>query len=134
MSAAEPAVDRIALERWAGEVRVNLVRLVALLAFYGYHLVDVSLSRGDPAYTTDYRTGVMAVVFGWAGCVIVAYSILRQRRLPPSLPYLTCLADIALVTALVIVSDGPKSPLVMLYLLAVSAAPLRLSLSVVYVS
>jgi hypothetical protein len=126
--------DRIALERWAGEARVNLIRLVALLAFYGYHLIDVALSRDDPAYTPDYRAAVAALALAWAGVVVLVHAWLRAGRLPPALPYLATLADAALVTALVTVSGGPKSPLVLLYLLVIAAAPLRLSLRVVYVA
>jgi hypothetical protein len=130
-SAAESARH---VEAWAGEVRVNLVRVVALLGFYGYHLVDVYLSRDDPSYTPEYRASVAAVAVGWAGVIAIAYAVLRQGRMPPALPYLTAVADAALVAAVVIVSGGPRSPLVQLFLLVVAAAPLRLSLSAVYVS
>jgi hypothetical protein len=122
------------VEAWAGEVRVNLVRVVALLGFYGYHLVDVYLSRDDPSYTAEYRASVAAVAVGWAGVIAITYAVLRQGRLPPTLPYLTVAADAALAAALVIVSGGPRSPLVQLFLLVVAAAPLRLSLPVVYAS
>jgi hypothetical protein len=134
MSTAAAPGDRLAVERWAGEVRVNLVRLVALLAFYGYHLVDVYLSRDDPTYTSAYRAAVTAVALTWAWVVVLAHLWLRQGRLPPALPYGTTLADATLVTALVTASGGPKSPLVLLYLLVVAAAPLRWSLRLVYVA
>jgi hypothetical protein len=120
------------VEAWAGEVRVNLVRTAALVAFYGYHLVDVYLSRDDPSYTPGYRASVAAVVLGWAGLIAIAYGLLRQGRLPPALPYLTTFGDAALVTALVIASGGPRNTLVLLFLLVVAAAPLRLSLPAVY--
>lgn len=132
MSSANTIEATRRVEAWAGEVRVNLVRLVALIAFYGYHLIDVYLSRDDPSYTPGYRGSVTAVVLGWAGVIVIAYASLRAGRLPTGLPYLTSLADAALVTALVTLSGGPKSALVLLYLLVVAAAPLRLSLPVVY--
>ena len=39
MSTAAAGADRVAVERWAGEVRVNLVRLIALIAFYACHVL-----------------------------------------------------------------------------------------------
>ncbi len=127
--------DRLAVERWAGEVRVNLIRLTALIAFYAYHLFDVYQNRDNPAYSPDYRASVAAVAFAWAGVIVLAHAWLRRRRLPPALPVLTTLADAALVTALVTVSGGPKAtPLVLLYLLVVAASPLRLSLRLVYLA
>jgi len=57
---------------------------------------------------------------GWAGVIAIAYAVLRQRRLPSALPYLTTLADAALVTALVVVSGGPRNTLVLLFLLIVA--------------
>jgi hypothetical protein len=129
------ARDRLAVERWAGEVRVNLVRLTALIAFYAYHLFDAWQNRDNPAYTPQYRTAVTAVVFAWAGVVVLAYAWLRTGRLPVGLPTFTTLADAVLTTALVTVSGGPKStPLVLLYLLIVAAGPPRLSLRLVWLA
>jgi hypothetical protein len=132
MSTTVSAADRVAVERWAGEARVNDVRLLALVAFYGYHLLEVAASGDDPAYTPDYRAAVTLLALGWAGVVVLVHAWLRQGRAAPALHYLTVLADAGLVTALVTVSGGPKSPLVALYLLVVASAPLRLSLRVVY--
>ena len=135
MSTAVAGGDRVAVERWAGEVRVNLVRLVALIAFYAYHLFDVYQNRDNQAYTPQYRASVAAVAFAWAGVVVLAHAGLRPGRLPVALPIFTTLADAALVTALVTVSGGPKStPLVLLYLLVVAAAPPRLSLRLVWLA
>lgn len=135
MSTTVTAGDRLAAERWAGEVRVNLVRLIALLGFYAYHLFDVYLNRDNTAYTPEYRASVAAVAFAWAGVVVIAHALLRSDRLPAGLPVFTTLADAALVTALVTVSGGPKStPLVLLYPLVIAAAPPRLSLRLVWLA
>lgn len=50
MSGATPNEDFAGarrVEAWAGEVRLNLVRLAALTAFYACHLVNVYLKRED---------------------------------------------------------------------------------------
>src|SRR5205807_5572172 len=103
VSTAAVGADRTAVERWAGEVRVNLVRLTALVAFYTYHLFDVYQNRDNPAYSPEYRASVAAVAFAWAGVVVLAHAGLRAGRLPAALPIFTTLADAALVTALVTV-------------------------------
>lgn len=41
--------DARRLESWAGELRLNLIRLVAIAGFYGYHLLDAYLLRPDDA-------------------------------------------------------------------------------------
>jgi hypothetical protein len=133
VSTATAGADPVAVERWAGEVRVNLVRLTALVAFYAYHLFDVYQNRDNPAYTPEYRAAVAAIAFAWAGVVVLAYAGLQSGRLPAALPVFTMLADAVLVTVLVTVSGGPKStPLVLLYLLIVTATPPRLSLRLVW--
>jgi hypothetical protein len=124
--------DARRLEAWAGEVRVNLVRLAALIVFYGHHLVNVYLV-GDESAGGSYHVAVTALVFAWSVEVLVLYFGLAQRWLPPSLKYAATVWDLLLISALLMVNpDGPRSPLVLLYFLVIAAAPLRLSLGLVY--
>src|SRR5439155_899450 len=51
---------------------------------------------------------------------------------PPWLKFATTAADIVLITALLTLSGGPRSPLLVLYFLVIGAAALRLSLELVY--
>jgi hypothetical protein len=120
------------VEGWAGEVRLNLVRLATLLAFYAYHLVHVFLSRDDPALTGAYHVAATALVMVWAIGVVVLYLYLSRRRAPSALPYAVTAWDTVLITTLVVLAGGPQSPLVILYFLLIAAAPLRLSLRLVY--
>ena len=59
MSGATPNLDA-GVEGWAGEVRLNLVRLAALFAFYAFHLVAVFLSRDNPDLAGAYHVKVTA--------------------------------------------------------------------------
>ncbi len=43
MEASWRAAEKI--EAWAGELRVNLLRLTAIAAFYGHHLLNVYVQR-----------------------------------------------------------------------------------------
>ncbi len=119
------------LEGWAGEVRVNLVRLAALLAFYGYHLLNTFAAR-DPGVSGAYHLSVTALAMAWSAGAAALYFLLSRRRPLPALAYGATAWDIVLVAALVMLAGGPKSPLVVLYFLVIAAAPPRLSLPAVY--
>jgi hypothetical protein len=125
--------DARRLEAWAGEVRVNLIRVAALAAFYGYHLLNVYVLSDDPFLRGPYHTAVTGIVLAWAAGALTLHACLTRRWVPPWLKYAATLMDLALLTALLAVGrEGPRSPLVLLYFLVVAAAPLRLSLRLVY--
>ncbi|MFO0808058.1 MAG: hypothetical protein U0746_05505 [Gemmataceae bacterium] len=118
-------------EVWAGEARVNLIRLIALAAYYAQHLVATYAHRADPAWTPQYHAAVTAVVLTWAAGIGGLHIALTRRWLPSWLPFASALGDVALVTALLMASGGVRSPLVVLYWLVVASTPLRLSLRLV---
>ena len=120
------------LEGWAGEARLNLVRLAAVILFYGYHLVNVYGSREDPALAGAYHVSVTALVMVWSVGVVVLYLYLSRRWVPPALKYVVTAWDTVLITTLLVLAGGPRSPLVILYFLVIAAAPLRLSIRLVY--
>jgi hypothetical protein len=130
--------DARRLEAWAGEVRVNLIRAVALVAFYVHHLINAYLIPHDADYTAAvrgrYHILVTAVVLAWAGAIFVLYYCLSRRLVPPALKYVATLWDIAMISALLLIGKGPHHPLIVLYFLVIAAAPLRLSLPLVYVA
>lgn len=121
-------------ESWAGEVRVNLVRLAALLVFYAHHLVNVAHSPDDLRTGGAYHLSATALVMIWATGVVVLYRRLAQHWNPPALKYVVTLWDIVLITTLVMLAGTPESPLVILYFLVIAAAPLRLSRALVYLA
>jgi hypothetical protein len=125
-----PVARRI--EAWAGETRVNLIRLAAIVAFYGHHLVNVYILRDDPTVAGSYHLAVTALTLAWASAVVVIHFCLARRWLPPALPYAVTAWDIVLVTALLVLTRDPFTALAALYFLVIAAAPLRLSLGVVY--
>jgi hypothetical protein len=115
----------------AGEARVNLVRLAALIAFYGYHLV-YAVASGDPSVGGTFHLAVTALAMVWAVGVAALYFLLRRGRPSDVLAYLVTAWDLLLVTALVLLAGGPRSPLVVLYFLVVAAAPPRGRAPLVY--
>jgi len=120
------------IESWAGEVRVNLVRLVAIVLLYGRHLVETFLSPPNTPAAVEYHTRVTWLVGLWAGMVIYMHWRLSGRRVPPHLKYVAVAWDAVMITLLCAIAGGPRTPLVLLYFPLVATAPLRLSLRLVY--
>jgi hypothetical protein len=123
--------DAQRLEGWAGEVRVNLVRLAAVLIFYGHHLVNVYLFRDQPGQSA-YHAAVTALVLAWGALVLLVYFCLVRRWVPPALKYVVTAVDVVLITALLTLTRDPKTTLAVLYFLVIAAAALRWSLPLVY--
>lgn len=126
--AAWAAAQRI--EAWAGEVRVNLVRLVAIAAFYGHHLLQYFLLSRD--LPPGYHYSVTGVAVAWTGAALVLHVALGRRWNPPALKYAALGFDALMATTLLVLSDGPRSPLLVLLFLLVLTAPLRLELRAVW--
>jgi hypothetical protein len=121
-------------ESWAGEVRVNLLRLLGITLFYARHLIEWLLAPADAPVRGSYHVSVTAIAIAWAGAAVVLHLWLRQRRYPEWLKYATTLLDAFMMTLLCAVAGGPLSPLVLLYFALIATAPLRLSVWLVYVA
>ncbi len=123
------------LEALAGETRLNLIRALALVVFYGHHLINVYLRRDPQATAGPFHAEVTSLVIAWAAMTFLLHVCLSRRYVPPALPFVVTFADLTFITGLLIVSpEGPRSALIFLYFLIVAAAPLRLSLPLVWAS
>ena len=120
------------LEEWAGEVRVNLIRLTGIFLFYGRHLVEFLLAPFDAPVRGVYHLRVTWVAAAWAAAVMLVRFQLGRRVVPPWLKYATTAWDLFLVTLLCMIAGGPRTPLVLLLFLVIAMSPLRLSLRLVY--
>src|SRR5262245_44530706 len=103
--------DAQRLEGFAGEVRVNLVRLAALVAFYAHHLVNVFLIADDASLAGVYHASVTVLVLAWGAAVLALHYCLARRWVPPALKYVATGWDLALITALLVLGRDPKSML-----------------------
>lgn len=116
----------------AGEVRVNLLRVIALAVFYGHHLLNAFVFSDDESLRGSYNAAVTAIVLTWAAGALVLHVCLVRRWMPDSLSYVTTAGDLVLVSALLVAGgDGLRGPLTLLYFIVVAASPLRLSLRLV---
>ncbi len=132
---ADPAWSAaVRLEGLAGEVRVNLIRLAALVAFYGHHLVNVFLIGDDASLRGRYHDTVTNLVLAWALAVLVIHFCLVRRWVYPFLKYAVSTCDLLLITTLLLIGADARSTLTGLYFLVVLAAALRLSLPLVWFS
>jgi hypothetical protein len=120
------------VEEWAGEVRVNLIRLTGIVLFYGRHLVEYLLAAPDSPVRGVYHLRVTWIAAAWAAAVVLVRYQLARRVVPWWLKYTTTAWDLFLVTLLCTLAGGPRSPLVLLLFLVVAMSPLRLCLRLVY--
>lgn len=120
------------VEEWAGEGRVNLVRLLGIVLFYGRHVIEYTMAPAGAAVRGAYHLRVTWLAVAWAASAVLVRYQLARRLVPPWLKYATTAWDLFLVTLLCMIAGGPRSPLVLLYFLVIAMAPLRLSLRLVY--
>ncbi len=120
------------VEAWAGEIRVNLIRIIAIVVFYLRHLIELFLSENDAPVRGIYHLRVTGLVIAWAGIAGVVHLLLSRRFYPPAMKFATSLLDALMITVLCAIAGGPQTPLVLLYFGVIAAAPLRLSLPVVW--
>ena len=124
--------DSQRLESWAGEIRVNAIRLLALLLFYAHHLVDLFLFHDEQVHTDIYHAQLTMLLAAWASGIVALHVCLMRRYVPPALKYVVTSWDAVLVTVLLLLGPDPQSRPVELYFLLIAAAGLRLSLPLVY--
>jgi len=118
------------LEGWAGELRLNLIRLAAIAAFYAHHLFNQVILKQE--FPPRYTLAVTAIAVVWAIGALGLHLALADLRIPAALRYLTVGFDLVMTTSLLLISDGPRSPLIVLLFLVVATAPLRLDLRLVW--
>jgi hypothetical protein len=130
--------------RWReyeGEGRANLLRIVGILAFY---LVELANHRGFrlgvfevpriESVDRPFHLAVTALAVAWVMTALVVQICLRRQVFPASLKYLSTVADLVLLTCVLGVSNGPRSPLIVGYFLIVALSALRFSLPLVRVA
>jgi len=121
-------------EAWAGEIRVNLVRLVALVLFYGRHLIEFARAAPDASVRGRYHVAVTVLVLCWALMAVALHLLLSRRIYESWMKYAIVVFDMLMVTGLCVAAGGPRTPLVLLYFAVIASAPLRFSLKLIYVA
>ena len=122
--------------RWQdyqGEERANVLRIVAVTAFYlielaNDHGVNLGFIQIPKIHDQAFHQAVTAVALAWVILALGVHLCLRWQILPAGMKYLTTILDIVLLTVLLMVANGPRSPMVVGYFLILSMATLRFRL------
>jgi hypothetical protein len=126
-------------QEYHGEGRANLLRIVGIVAFYivelanyrGFRLGVFEMPRVE-SVDHAFHLAVTAVAVAWTMTALAVQICLRNQVFPASLKFLSTGADVVLMTCVLCVSNGPRSPLVVGYFLIVALAALRLNLPLVW--
>lgn len=126
--------DPLLAESWAAEIRVNMLRAVAISVLYGWHLLRYQFGS-EPGFTPRYHAAVTAIAIFGLVLVGIWHAILVARIRPRWLPAVTTIGDLVVVTALygIGVSTAGSQSLV-LFFLVVGSTAFRCSLATVWVA
>jgi hypothetical protein len=126
-----PEIAVLREEQWRGELRLNYLRAVALIALYAQHWAAVHVWK-DPTFTAQFDRAVSAICAAWCLAILGAFYCLWRRWLPPYLKYGTSLWDLAMCSAVISLGDGPRSGLLVLLPVVVAASAVRISRALVW--
>lgn len=130
-------------QQYEAELRVNLVRIGSIGSFYIVHLVHhlgavgnvpalatLGLDAGA-ALTKQAHIAVTSIVLAWGMIGYWIHYLLRERVFPGWLMYASTMGDICFLTAVLVLTSGPTSPLVAGYFLIIIMSGLRFDLRLV---
>ena len=125
------------LAEFEGEGRANLLRLIGIAVFYtveliNYYGVDLSFVQLEPVVDRPFHLAMTMLTLAWTMLCVSVLLCRRQRIFPQWLKYISTGCDIVLLTSILMLADGPRSPLVVLYLLVIGLASLRFSLPLIW--
>ncbi len=123
-------------QEFAGEARANLIRIVAVGAFYIVELINFYLVGAKGEAEIAFHRSATAVAVAWTLLALGVLLCQRARIFPPALKYISTALDISLLTCLAMSvpggEGGPRSPLVLVLFLIIALAGLRFSLRLVW--
>lgn len=135
-SSVQPAGDEadrqwFIVGRWQeyeGEARANVLRITAIAAFYIVELLDYHWWQ---VVDKQFHQAVTALAVAWTMVALGVLLCLSQRIFPAVLKFVTTGCDVVLLTGILLVADGPRSPMVVGYFLVIALSTLRFNLPLV---
>ena len=121
-------------QEYEGEGRANLLRIIGVTVFYAVQLYYYHLQLNDQA-RADYRPFHLAITMLTLAWMMVGLGVLLCRKnyfFPGSLKFISTACDLVLLTAMIGLANGPKSPLVVIYFLIITLACLRFHLPLIW--
>ena len=119
-------------QEYAGEGRANLLRIVAIGAFYIVQLVNYQFFVEHTEKVETFHQAATALAVAWTMVALGVLLCLRRQVFPPAVKFISTGCDLVLLTGLAIVGGGPASPLVFVYFLIIALAALRFQLRLVW--
>lgn len=124
-------------QEYEGEGRANLLRIVGIGAFYAvelinYHGVHLGVLEMPAVVDLPFHQATTALAVAWVMVCLGVFLCLRERFFPAALKFISTGCDIVLLTAILTIADGPRSPLVVGYFPLLVLAAMRFSLSLVW--
>jgi hypothetical protein len=121
-----------------GEERANQIRLIAVGLFYAVHIVRYVTLPFD-AMTEDriaewnlFHVQVTLLAVFWTMLAIGLKVALQYRKFPWWLKYLSTGVDLTLMSSVLLIADGPRSPATVGYFVIVAVAALRFRLRMIW--
>jgi hypothetical protein len=125
------------VSRWLeyeGEMRVALLRVLLVAAFYGVQLVHFLVFSGRTEVERAFQQQVTYLAAAWLFVSLAVLVMLSRRLLYPALKFFTTAADVVLVTAVAALGAAAASPMVIALGLLIPLAGLRGSLPLVWMA
>src|SRR3954469_21652168 len=126
-------------EEFEGEARANQLRAVGIAAFYGVELINYyGLNLGfleiprNETVDRPFHLAVTVLCLAWVMVCLAVLYCRRMRYFPEPVKYGSTAADIVLLTSILAVADGPRSPLVIAYFPLLALVALRFRLRLVW--
>src|SRR6266496_6232249 len=125
-------------QEYEGEGRANLLRLIAVTAFYavelahyyGLHLVFIDIPAGGA--TRRFHLAVTMLVVVWAMLCLGVFLARKQGYFPAGLKFVSTGCDLVLLTSVLALGEGTKSPLVLGFFIILMLACLRFQLPLIW--
>lgn len=125
-------------QEYEGEARANLLRVAGIALFYlvellNYHGLDLGPLQYPkvPGVDRGFHLAMTALAAAWAMTGWGVWVCLERRVFPQRLKYLSTAADLLLMTCVLLLADGPRSPLLACYFIIVCLSALRFSVRLV---
>lgn len=121
---------------YEGEARANLLRVIGIAAFY---IVELANYRGfrlggfemPKVVDRPFHLAVTSVAVAWTMLGLGVQLCLARRIFPSFLKFVSTGGDLLLMTCVLAVSNGPRSPLIVGYFLILALAALRFSVGLI---
>ena len=128
-------------QQYESERRANIIRVIGILVFYSielanYHGIRLGAFEWQKlgGVTQEFHLRMTMIAVAWVAISLAVLVCLRRQIFPRGFIYATVLADLVLLTLVLLTADGSASPLVVVYFLILALAATRFSLLLIRVA